>query len=433
MSAQDPGLAAKSFSAGTALPHVSARRAWTVLGIVVASHAVVFLDKALLGLTAQPLMRELGLSKAEFGSISGASYLLFGVTCLIAGYVADRFSVRWVLLACGVMWALGQIPAIFAVSGAMLYLSRVAVGAAEGPAQPLSHVAAYSWFPNERRGLPAALITCGTSIGKFALVPLVALIIAQFGWHAAFVTVGLLALVWSGLWLVWGRLGPYGDTSTTAGGSEPAVSWWRIVLSGTFIGSFAAVFTQGALAAVIFTWLPSYFHEGLGFSITTAGTLFTVPSAMAIVSLLCVGPITDRLLRKGVPSRLARGVFGGCCLIASGLMLMLLYWVSSPVLAIVVLTLGYGLSTTVNVIANPSLAEITPVAKRARALSALVALGSLAGVTSPIFTGWLLDIADTQQRGYAEVFLVFGALVALGGLCFAVLVHPERDRRRVMG
>lgn len=72
-------------------------------------------------------------------------------------------------------------------------------------------------------------------------------------------------------------------------------------------------------------------------------------------------------------------------------------------------------------------------AKRARALSALVALGSLAGVTSPIFTGWLLDIADTQQRGYAEVFLVFGALVALGGLCFAVLVHPERDRRRVMG
>jgi hypothetical protein len=47
----------------------------------------------------------------------------------------------------------------------------LAVDAAEGPAQPLSHVVAYSWFPNHRRGLPAALITCGASIGKIALAP----------------------------------------------------------------------------------------------------------------------------------------------------------------------------------------------------------------------------------------------------------------------
>ncbi|MEU5105144.1 MFS transporter [Streptomyces sp. NPDC021354] len=412
-----------------------------------ASSAVIFLDKALLGLAAKPLMADLHLSKAEFGSLGSAAYLLFGVTCLIAGFLSERISPRWILLVCGLLWAAGQVPALFAVSGAAIYASRVMVGAAEGPAQPLAHMAAYSWFPNERRGLPAALITCGAAIGKLALAPVLTLVILHFGWRAGFLSVGLLALTWSVVWFFTGRLGPYADKAATGRAHEKtsdpqeeekravrdSVPWRRILLNGTFLGALAAYFTQGALAAVVFTWLPSYFEDGLGFSAATSGSLFGLPSAMAIVALLSVGPITDRLLRRGFSSRFVRGVFGGSCLVAAGLILTLLHWVTSPVVAVALLMLGYGLSTTVQAVANPAVAEIAPAARRGGALGVLTALGTSAGIISPMFTGWLLDRSATEQQGYTDAFLVFGVLVAFGGLCFALLVNPERDARRSLG
>ncbi|MEV0085056.1 MFS transporter [Saccharopolyspora sp. NPDC050642] len=415
-----------------AVAEPSRRRAWTVLSVVVACSVVVFLDKALLGLVAQPLKQELHLSSAEFGSISGASYLLFGITCLVVGFLADRISPRWVLLACGLMWALGQVPALFAVTGGVLFASRLAVGAAEGPAQPMSHVTAYSWFPNHRRGLPASLITSGAAIAKIAFAPVVTLIIVAFGWRAGFVTVGLLALVWSAAWLAVGKMGPYSTASEIAA-AAPAerVPWRRFLFSGTFIGALLAYFTQGALAAVIFTWLPSYFQHGLGFSAAVSGSLFGLPSAMAIVALLAVGAVSDRMLRRGVRSRVARGLFGGACLVLAGLVLCLLPWVHSPVLAVITLMIGYGVSTTVQTVSNPVVAEIVPPGQRAGALGVLTALGTSAGVLSPIFTGKLLDVAETPQAGYTLAFLVFGGLVAFGGLCFALLVNPERDVRRI--
>ncbi|MER7792731.1 hypothetical protein [Streptomyces sp. NPDC097640] len=50
-----------------------------------------------------------------------------------------------------------------------------------------------------------------------------------------------------------------------------------------------------------------------------------------------------------------------------------------------------------------------------------------------MFTGWLLDRSATKQQGYTDAFLVFGVLVAFGGLCFALLVNPERDAPRSLG
>lgn len=415
------------------------RRAWGVLAVVVGCTVVVFLDKALLGLVAHPLIRELHLSTVEFGGISGASYLLFGITCLVVGFLADRVSPRWVLLVCGLMWALGQLPAMFAVSGAMLYASRLAVGAAEGPAQPLSHVVAYSWFPNDRRGLPAALITCGASIGKIALAPVLALVIVAYGWRSGFVAVGLLALVWSLLWLATGRLGPYAARDVPTGrGTEPVtedrpmvadprVPWRALLLNRTFVGSLIAYFMQGALAAVIFTWLPSYFQDGLGFSPAESGALLALPSAMAMVALLAVGGFSDRLLRRGVRSRLARGVLGGACLVVGGLVLCTLPWLHQAVPAIIALMIGYGLSTTVQATTNPVVAEICPAGQRCGILGVLTALGTSAGVLSPVVAGKLLAHPATPAQGYTTAFLLFGGLLAVGGLCLALLVDPARD------
>jgi MFS family permease len=406
----------------------SARRAWAVTVVAAGSAVVIFLDKALLGLVAGPIIDDLGLSATQFGAISSASYVLNVITCLLVGFAANRISPRLALLACGLMWAVGQVPAALATTGALLVVSRLAVGAAEGPAVPLAHTTAYSWFPNERRGVPAAVITSGAAAAKIALLPFLALLVVALGWRAGFVAVGALALLWCAAWAVSGRIGPFAAGQEGAA-RAPRLRWREVLLTRTALACLFAIFAQGGLAAVIFTWLPSYFEHGLGFSAAASGTLYALPSVMGIVALFTVGALGDRLLRHGVSSRTARGRIGGLCLVGSGLVLTVLPWVHVPVLAIAILMLGYGFSVTVNTSTFPVIAEIVPPAGRAGALAVLTAFSAGAGILSPLVAGMLLDAAATPEAGYTAAFLVFGGLVALGGLGFAAFVDPERDRQ----
>ncbi|MFG3016489.1 MFS transporter [Streptomyces cinerochromogenes] len=439
MPVSDDAAPATEGRAKAAPPWTGRGRAVTVTVLVVASAVVVFLDKVLLGLVATPMSDELHLDAADFGTLASASYVLFGVTCLAAGFTAQRVSPRLLLMVCGLLWAVGQLPAVFAVTGGMLYGSRLLVGAAEGPASPLAVTSLYSWYPNERRGVPTAWYTSGAAIAKIALAPVLTLVIVTFGWRAGFVTVSVLALVWSLGWLAAGRIGPYGAPSRPAPAPAPAgahgparpasVPWRTALVNRTFLGCLIAQLTQSALAAVIFTWLPSYFHHALGYSELTAGSLLGLPSVGGIVALFTAGFTADRLVRRGVGSRRARGVLGGSVLSCAGLVLTLLPWIQHPIVSIGILMLGYGGSVSLNTFTNPVLAEIVPPHQRSAILGVLNGLGVSAGAVSPIVSGMLLDASDTPQQGYTLTFFCFGALVAFGGLCFALMVDPERDGR----
>ncbi|WP_326642718.1 MFS transporter [Nonomuraea fuscirosea] len=130
----------------------------------------------------------------------------------------------------------------------------------------------------------------------------------------------------------------------------------------------------------------------------------------------------------GVTSRRARGLLGGACLTVSGLLLTCLPLIDTPLPAIVLLMLGYGISVTVNTFANPAVAELVPPAQRAGILGVFSGLSVTAGIASPVITGWLLVRADTPAAGYTTAFLLSGTVLAVAGVLFALLVHPERDR-----
>ncbi|MEJ8281928.1 MFS transporter [Pseudonocardia spirodelae] len=399
---------------------------WAVTSAAAGAHVLVFLDKGLLGIVATPIRTELGMSATTYGLISSATYLLTMISCLAIALSGRRVSTRAVLLGCGLLIALGQIPAALAGGALMLIASRVVVGAAEGPAVPLAHNAAYSWFPASRRGLPAALITSGASFSKIALLPVISLSVVAFGWRVGFVAIGVVALLWLVAWYLLGRPGPY------AGAQGPAPArdrgWMRGLRTPTMLACLFATFAQGALAAVVFTWLPSYFQNGLGFSAATAGTLFALPSVAGLGALFLIGGLGDRIMRRGAPARVGRGRVGGICLLLSGLVLAAIPLVDVPAVAVAAVILGYGFSVTVNTVTFPVVSELFGAAHRAGALAMITASSAAAGVASPLLAGRLIDTGAAPGSGYTMSFLVFGLLLALGGLVFALAVDPARDR-----
>jgi hypothetical protein len=79
----------------------------------------------------------------------------------MTGFLVNRVQTLWVLLAMGLVWALTQFPMMGTVGFGTLVASRVALGAAEGPANPVALHSTYKWFPNELRTLPTAIIVQG--------------------------------------------------------------------------------------------------------------------------------------------------------------------------------------------------------------------------------------------------------------------------------
>jgi sugar phosphate permease len=55
-------------------------------------------DKAVLGIAAVPLMKDLGITPEQFGLVGSAMFLTFGVAQIVAAPIANKVSSKWILL-----------------------------------------------------------------------------------------------------------------------------------------------------------------------------------------------------------------------------------------------------------------------------------------------------------------------------------------------
>ncbi|PXY21569.1 hypothetical protein BA062_32190 [Prauserella flavalba] len=413
----------------------TSRRGWLVVAALVLFMVVNWADRSILGLAAQPMMADLDLTPEQFGFLGSAFFFLFSISGIVVGFLANRISSRWLLFALVCVWSLTQLPIVFTSSLAVVLISRIVLGAAEGPSNGLATHAAYTWFPPEKRGLPTSFITSGSSIAKFVMAPVMTFVIVGFGWRAAFLTLAVLGAVWCVLWLAIGREGPYRAAKTpdeaveTTG--ERKVPLHRILLSGSFIGAVLGTFPQYALITVVMTWLPSYFETALGFSAVQAGTFFGLPSLGAMIAMIGGSYVTDRVLTRGGTARVARGVVAGAALVIGGALIVVLTMLDSPYVVLGMFVLGYGISMCSMPLMYAVVGSLAPTRQRAGVLGVFLALQNSAGIVAPAVAGALISSAPDEATGYGTVFLLCGAIVVVGGLVLTVLVNPERDTRRI--
>ncbi|MER5179102.1 MFS transporter [Streptomyces sp. NPDC002896] len=423
-------------------PEVGGRKesrvqAWSLTGIVIVMYIVNWSDKAILGLVAQPLAKEFGLSASQIGLVGSGFFLTFTIGGFFAGPLSKLMTMRWALVLLCLVWAATMLPIVAVASFAVLLVSRLVLGLAEGPTSALAYTAVYSWHPPEKRGLPGAWITAGSSIAKIAVAPVLALVIATWGWRYAFVILAVIGVAWCGLWLAMWKEGPYANgpqsSAAVTDAEQPKVPWGKIFRTPTFLGGAAAMFAMYALVTVVLTWLPSYFEVGLGYSRVQAGTMFALPSIVSLVSLMVSSYISDKLLARGSSSRAARGVLPGAGLLFCGLALVMLPVIGAPVLVVVVVSLGYGIGSMIFPLLNAAISEICPPAQLAGALGVFLALMSLGGLVAPYLTGVIVDASSSPAEGYATSFQVFGMIAAVAAVIALITVNPERDARRLLG
>lgn len=404
--------------------------AWTVASLLFLYMMINFADKAVVGLAAVPIMREMRLSPKEYGALGSSFFLLFSISGVLVGFLANRRPTRWIILLLAASWAVVQFPMVGAVSFTMLLVCRVLLGAGEGPAGSVAIHAVYKWFPDEKRTMPTAILSQGAAIGVIVALPVLNWIIVNYSWHWAFGALGLVGLIWVVVWYFVGRDGPIADPPLQSAGAE-RVGYAHILLTPTFIGCVLACFGAYWALSLGLTWFTPFVVKGLGFPQSSAGWIATLPWVMGACTVMLAGWVSQILVGRGVSTRVARGVLGTVPLIAGGLLLGLLPSVSGAGAKIALLVIGTGLTGPIYVVCAPMISEFTPIAQRGAVIAIFGAIYTLAGVIAPYANGSVIEGAATVLDGYQTGFLICAGMQVAGGICGLLLMWPAADRARI--
>jgi MFS family permease len=414
-------------------------RRWLIVAALFVLYVINFADKTVIGLAAEPIMRDLHLTHAEFGKIASSFFTLFAASTVVVGIIANHVKTRWILVVMVILWSLSQLPLLLVTIPTTLLVSRILLGAAEGPAYTMCVHSLYKWFEPHERALPTALFSIGGSFGIGIVAPLITWVIVESGWKTAFLTLAGVGLVWVVVWLIVGREGPLVDKPKASGGQSAAPAlgkgelfalYARMLLSRTSLGSVIPGFGVYVALTIATIWLPSYLERVDGFSMHDVGFIMILPSFLNIVSAPLFGWFAQFMMARGVSMRHALGTLNGVIVTISGVALLLLPLAHVRWMELAAVTIAFSVTSFAFAAGVALVSDIVPSYRRGAVLGINGAMQTIAGFITPIAMGEVIDMSSSMIEGYRNGMMIAGALVIVGGVIGAVLVDPAGDRRR---
>lgn len=414
------------------MDQANGRRAWGVAALLFCFSVVNFADKLVMGLAGVPIMREFHLSPGQYGTLGSSFYLLYAISGLLVGvFLVRRVRPKWLLAGLVLVWTASQVPVVFGTSLLALYAGRMLLGMGEGPATPGAYHALYGWFDSARRNLPTSLLIAGNGAGFLLGAPLLTHVIVAFGWRAGFLACGAAGLLWLAAWAAWGADGPL-LTEPPSQPPRPGVAWQRFWADPTVVATLVVATCSYWVLGLSIAWLAPYLQLGLGYSPQRTGWLVSVILGSQIVVQFAISFMSQRLLAAGWPSRVGRGLVNGGAVLAASVALAVAGVVDQPVMKVLLLAAGFTLPQMSFVLGPAILGEIAPTAQRGTALLVTYSVITVAGLASPIVTGWVVDAAGGSVTGYVHAFWLTAAILATGGIWGLIGLDPERSRARLL-
>lgn len=400
-------------------------KSWYIVFMLTMFMVLAFADRAVLGFAAVSIMRDLNMSPSEFGLAAGAMYWLYPVAGIAGGFALNRYPAKWVLTVLAAIWAISQLPMLWAVTHTEVVIARALLGIGEGPAFAVALHACFKWFEDKDRAIPTSIVSEGAAFGIIFASPVVAYVIAGYGWRNGFAVLAALTMLWAVVWMITGSEGKV-QTATPRTTDVKRVPYLKLLLDRTFLGNTIAGFSVACGITIFLAWLPPYLLKGLGYSPTQAGWLTTLPWLTSIALVLVGSAVSQRLMQRGVSSKLSRGLMLTGALGLGGLSTVAMTQLQPGALQLLLLSIGFGLPTLVWTLSPAIIGETAPVAQRGAMLAVFSTVANTAaGSFAPYFMGVLVERGATQAQGYATGFMILGALQFGVAIIAWLMINPE--------
>lgn len=172
------------------------RSAWTLLLVLTALNILNFVDRMLIASLAPLLIRDLGLSRAQIGLLSGFGFVFFyTLVGMFLGMAADRYR-RVPLVAAGLaLWSAMTALCGWARNFMQLAIPRIFVGVGEATLTPAAISMLADSFPPRRLGFAVGVYYAGIPLGVGVAMISSSIIAPRYGWRFSFFVLGAIGLV----------------------------------------------------------------------------------------------------------------------------------------------------------------------------------------------------------------------------------------------
>jgi MFS family permease len=364
--------------------------------------------------TASPLLKEdLALSNSQVGVLLSAFFWSYAPLQPLAGWLAQRFDVRYVLAAGLVVWATATALVGLATSFAMLLALRLLLGVGESVTYPSNSKLLGQRSPEHQRGRANGVIAACQALGPTFGTLVGGLIMARFGWRAAFIAFGLVSLLWLLPWFIVTR----GGAATAGGQHGPPLPYRALLRKRAMWGSSLGQFCSTYSYYFVLTWLPLILVKAYGYSVKEMAQIGAGVYAIHALSSALMGWASDRWIMAGASANRVRKTLLVSGLIGVAIVMMVCASaVSTAAVILLAATAALHGTQTPNIFAISQTLGGPRAAGQWMGVQNLV--GNLAGVIAPMLTGFVVD----RTGEFYWAFAIAAGVALLGALAFGVLI-----------
>lgn len=376
-------------------------RHW-VLVLLFFLSVITYVDRVCISVAGPVMQQELGLTPTMWGWVVGAFTISYALFEIPTGAMGDRVGSR-VTLTRIVLWWSAFTALTGAVSNFFVLLgTRFLFGVGEAGAYPNASSTISRWFPKAQRARASSVVwgasRLGGALSPFLVIP----IMSAYGWRASFYIFGTLGVVWVAVWYTWFRDTPAQKAGTTQAeideiaadqsGSDAGhhkLPWAKALQNRNYWMILLMYHTYCWGSYFYLSWLHTFLVKGRGMSQEQMKSLSALPFLVGFCGNLLGGYLSDMLSRR-YGLKIGRRTVGATGLALSGVCMLTTAYTPDPVMAVVLLALGYG---AMDCMLPVSWAVCLDVGKRyAGAVSGSMNMaGQLGSFGSSVLFGYLVD------------------------------------------
>ncbi|GAA4796936.1 MFS transporter [Olivibacter ginsenosidimutans] len=398
---------------------------WVVVGLLWVVALLNYMDRQMLA-TMRPSMeadiKELKLA-TNFGYLMAIFLWIYGIMSPFAGAIADRLSKKWLIVGSLLVWSAVTFAMGFAQSFTQLLLLRAIMGISEALYIPAGLSLIADFHEGKTRSLAVGIHMTGLYMGQ-ALGGFGATLAASFTWHTAFLSFGLVGMIYALVLVCFLRDAPqlssYEPLSSTKQASRPTVFrgigfllshvWFWVILFYFAVPSLPGWATKN--------WLPTLFTENLNIPMAQAGPMATIAIAFSSFVGVVVGGLTsDRWVQRNVRGRIYTSAIGLALTIPSLLLLGFGHTFFHVVSAAVLFGLGFGMFDANNM---PILCQFVSSRYRATAYGLMNMVGVFSGAFITDYLG-----QSTDEGNLGKDFALLAGVVLLALLAQLYFLQPK--------